>query len=63
MSRHWKKHKHEKKHVKVKVTKVKKSRTTVIVKQAAQARTGQGGNAIAINASDVGVVRTKVGRR
>ncbi|SEF68969.1 hypothetical protein [Paenibacillus sp. UNC499MF] len=63
MAKHWKKHKHEKKHTKVKVTKVKKSRNTVIVKQAAKARTGQGGNAFAINASDVGVVKTNVGRR
>ncbi|MGE6226885.1 hypothetical protein [Paenibacillus chitinolyticus] len=63
MSKHRKGRRHEKKHAKVNVTKVKKSRTTVIVKQAAKARTGQGGNAFAINASDVGVVKTKVGRR
>ncbi|MFE6798189.1 hypothetical protein [Paenibacillus chitinolyticus] len=63
MSRHWKKHKHEKKHVKVKITKVKKSNTTVIVKQAAKASTGQGGNAIAINASNVSVAGKRAARR
>jgi len=38
----------------------KHGKTVVIIKQGAHAHTGQGGNAIAINASDVGVVRTKV---
>lgn len=32
----------------------------VNVWQSSKARTGQGGNAFAINASDVGVVKTKV---
>jgi hypothetical protein len=38
----------------------KEGRNTVNVKQSARASTGQGGNAFAINASDVGVVRTEV---
>lgn len=35
-------------------------KNTVIVRQSADARTGQGGNAFAINGSDVGVVKTVV---
>ncbi|MCS7459351.1 hypothetical protein N0M98_04295 [Paenibacillus doosanensis] len=38
----------------------KEGKNTVVVKQHSSARTGQGGNAFAINASDVGVVRTDV---
>lgn len=40
--------------------KVKDVNNTVKVKQKARASTGQGGNAFAINASDVGVVRTDI---
>ncbi|MCZ8511319.1 hypothetical protein O9H85_02470 [Paenibacillus filicis] len=43
-----------------KSSKAQQSKNAVRVKQSAQARTGQGGNAFAINASDVGVVRTDV---
>ncbi|CAG7614528.1 hypothetical protein PAESOLCIP111_01719 [Paenibacillus solanacearum] len=35
-------------------------KNTVNVRQSANARTGQGGNAFAFNGSDVGVVRTDV---
>ncbi|SDD01868.1 hypothetical protein SAMN02799630_02076 [Paenibacillus sp. UNCCL117] len=38
----------------------KEARNAVKVGQRARASTGQGGNAFAINASDVGVVRTDV---
>lgn len=40
---------------------VQKGRNIVNVTQSAGARTGQGGNAFAINASDVGVVRRMSG--
>ncbi|MGX4586217.1 hypothetical protein [Paenibacillus chitinolyticus] len=59
MSKHWKKHKHVK-DTKVKSSKVNTTHNKVNVNQSAKARTGQGGNAFAINASDVGVVRTDV---
>ncbi|MFB5676635.1 hypothetical protein ACE3NQ_16265 [Paenibacillus terreus] len=45
---------------KTKRTGVKKKRISVDVRQTSSARTGQGGNPIAINASDIGVVRTDV---
>jgi hypothetical protein len=38
----------------------KNGKNTVKVNQSARAQTGQGGNVFAINASDVGVVRTDV---
>ncbi|WP_185897298.1 hypothetical protein [Paenibacillus zeisoli] len=38
----------------------KNKRIAVSVRQSSSATTGQGGNPIAINASDVGVVRTDV---
>ncbi|WP_197081182.1 hypothetical protein [Gordoniibacillus kamchatkensis] len=41
-------------------TGMKTKRISVEVRQTASARTGQGGNPIAINASDIGVVRTTV---
>lgn len=44
-------------------SKFKNKRISVTVKQSASARSGQGGNPIAINASDVGVVRTDVTNR
>ncbi|MFS0839011.1 hypothetical protein [Paenibacillus sp. 1P03SA] len=59
MSKQGRKHRHGK-DTKVKFTKVKTTHNTVNVKQSARAHTGQGGNAFAINASDVGVVRTDV---
>lgn len=45
---------------KYKRTGVKKRKINVEVRQKASARSGQGGNPIAINASDIGVVRTTV---
>ncbi|AEI43565.1 hypothetical protein [Paenibacillus mucilaginosus] len=47
----------------VKRSGLKKKRISVDVRQSASARTGQGGNPIAINASDVGVVRTDITNR
>ncbi|WP_174704622.1 hypothetical protein [Paenibacillus physcomitrellae] len=44
-------------------TGIRKKKISVTVKQSSSARTGQGGNPIAINASDVGVVRTDVTNR
>lgn len=41
----------------------KDGKNVVKVNQSSHARTGQGGNAFAINASDVGVVRTDVAAR
>jgi hypothetical protein len=41
-------------------TGVQSKRIVVRVEQSSSARTGQGGNPIAINASDVGVVRSDV---
>ncbi|MBP1174328.1 MULTISPECIES: hypothetical protein [Paenibacillus] len=38
----------------------KNKRVSVVVRQSSSAQTGQGGNPISINASDVGVVRTDV---
>ncbi|GIP23572.1 hypothetical protein [Paenibacillus sp. J22TS3] len=38
----------------------KNKRISVTVRQSSSAKTGQGGNPIAINASDIGVVRTDV---
>jgi hypothetical protein len=43
-----------------KKTGVADTKNTVLVKQSSHASTGQGGNAFAINASDVGVIRTDV---
>lgn len=43
-----------------KKTRVVDPKNTVLVKQSSHASTGQGGNAFAINASDVGVIRTDV---
>ncbi|WP_164515096.1 hypothetical protein [Paenibacillus lentus] len=41
----------------------KNGRNVVHVTQSARSSTGQGGNSFAINASDVGVVRTDVSPR
>ncbi|MCG7408745.1 hypothetical protein MH117_15035 [Paenibacillus sp. ACRRX] len=41
-------------------TRTREGSNRVNVKQSASASTGQGGNAFAINASDVGVVRTDI---
>ncbi len=41
-------------------SRVRRKRISVDVRQSSSARTGQGGNPIAINASDVGVVRTDI---
>lgn len=44
----------------VKRSSYKNKKISVVVRQSSSARTGQGGNPIAINASDIGVVRTDV---
>jgi hypothetical protein len=45
---------------KQKRTKLRKRHISVDIRQSSSARSGQGGNPISINASDVGVVRTDI---